>query len=254
MAFRRKHRKRGRKRRGTIRRRKNNYRVTRVKGKEVSDTTYVKLTKQYLGNLSLATSDTFATTAAETIGMNHFGQNNSGVYTPVNYFNYANQYAMCSIMGSKINVQFLNAPADLTGVGNSGSNMVVGVYPLNETVQDGEAADLLQDQLVQSRCKWKTIGAADGMGKAAMKNYVSTRAMAGHPIDEETDYKIAHAYSGQLFNDWSLPNNTTGWVLFAGHADGLPTTHDNRINYVATVDYYCKFEDKVDIAKSFKKA
>lgn len=258
MAFRRKFRKRkgGKRRFGRKRAvRRKNYKVTRVKGKGISDTTIVKLTKQYIGTL-YNPSDSFVTTQGE-IGLNHFGVNNSGVTTPVNYQYYADQYSVCSIMGSKINVQFLNNVSSSQGNVINTAN-IVGVYPLSETGQNGEAADTFGDQLLQSRSKWKAIGPADGMGRAHLSNYCSTRAMAGHAMDQEEDWKVAHFYTGSnpiTFNDWSQPSKVVDWILFAG---GPPAVGGPQlladIGYIATVDYYCKFENKVDIAQHFTHA
>jgi len=259
MAFRRRYRRGSRKRFSRrFRKRghkKRTYKYTKIRAKEMPDSISVKLTKTYLGSISLGPSDTVATTPVELIGVNHFGDSNAGVYTPVNYASYANQYMECAIMGSKVNVSFLNnAQPDPTSgsivTAGSGKNVICGLYPRNE--QAGPDLKDIKEFMEQPRTRWKTLSGTSGQPKAFLKNYVSTRAMAGHAVDQNEDYKVLNGYDANgEFNSWGIPNEPIDWQLYIGPASGAAFGVSDTINYVATVDYYCKFENKIDVARSF---
>lgn len=256
MAFRkrfmrgRKTRGRGRKGRGRKTFRKQRHtriRATKTNQKIMPDAEFVKLNKTYHGTLSFSASDASAYQIV-SLGLNHFGSNTAGTIAPVNYHNYANQFESCCILGSSIRVKFLN---DTLMQGNT--NNFVGVYPTREF--SGVTTDPVptkEELLTQPRCKWTSIGSSSGMGKAGVKHYMAVKQLVGHKIDQESDFEQTHYYDSTtgLFTVWIQPTELTYWQLFAASIKDSGS-QTSSVDYIADVDYYCKFQERVNTQVSY---
>lgn len=224
---------------------KSSFKATKVRQTTLADQVYVKLKKTIFFDLNSG-GDSIDLKLSVIGGNNFTIENPVGTaitpdVTPANYAQYAQQYESCRILGSSINVKAINTTGTVPAV--------ITVLPTaDEPVEVNEIT--FTNVLDQTYSRWKHISPMGGMDRCMIKNYMSTKKMFGHKIDESgadgasSTYKIEHGYTDGVFSSFTEPNQPWNWIIGI-----MPLNSSEAVaeaNAVAVITYYCRFEERLD--------
>lgn len=230
-----------RKRNFQVRRYSRRITTSREKQKQVSDRQMVKLSKTFNTTITIANGNTFGGSIPNPIYGNML--KNPGVTPPIDPLpagtdQWASFYASCRILGSRIKV----IPYQTTGL-----LYTLSITPtvLTASTQPAITQDGIYDNPFS---KYRIV--SQNPDFQVITNYMSSKKMFGQPVTYEDDYQMVFGYSStppypfQGIANYPPTDNRWVWNLYAE----TPTAvmQDTVIPVKVTVDYYCRFEDKVN--------